>query len=57
MVDAEKLAEELRTLPRGDARLFERLADSVQITPFGKQATASKSALLKLAALHSRKNH
>lgn len=56
MLDAEKLAEELRTLPRGDARLFERLADSVQIKPFGKQAAASKTALLKLAALHSRKN-
>ena len=52
MLDTEKLAEELRTLPRGDAKLFEALANSAQIAPFNKQASLSKQALLKLASAH-----
>ena len=52
MLDTEKLAEELRTLPRSDAKLFERLADSVKVAPFGKQASASKLSLYDLAAKH-----
>jgi len=49
MLDTEKLAEELRTLPRGDARLFERLAEASNVKPFGKEAATSKSTLLKMA--------
>lgn len=49
MLDTEKLAEELRTLPRGDARLFERLAEASNIKPFGKEASVKKSTLLKMA--------
>ena len=52
MLDTEKLAEELRTLPRVDAKLFERLADSASVKPFGKEASAKRDALLKLASLH-----
>lgn len=52
MLDTEKLAEELKTLPRGDARLFERLADSAQVKPFGKEAS-SRDRLLKLASQHA----
>jgi hypothetical protein len=52
MVDTEKLAEELRTLPRGDAKLFERLAESASVRPFAKEASAKRDALLKLASLH-----
>lgn len=54
MLDAEKLAEELRTLPRGDAKLFERLADAANVKPFAKEASAKKESLVKLAALHIR---
>lgn len=49
MLDTEKLAEELRTLPRGDARLFERLAEASNVKPFGKEASVKKSTLLKMA--------
>jgi hypothetical protein len=52
MLDTEKLAEELRTLPRVDAKLFERLADSASVKPFGKEASSKRDALLKLASLH-----
>lgn len=52
ILDTEKLAEELKTLPRGDARLFERLADAAQVKPFGKEAS-SRDRLLKLAAQHA----
>ncbi len=52
VLDTEKLAEELRTLPRGDAKLFESLASSVNVQPFSKQASMTKQTLLKLAELH-----
>jgi hypothetical protein len=53
MLDTEKLAEELRTLPRGDAKLFERLADVANVKPFGKEASVKKNRLLELAAKHA----
>lgn len=49
MLDTEKLAEELRTLPRGDARMFERLAEAANVKPFGKEASVRKDVLLKMA--------
>ena len=49
MLDTEKLAEELRTLPRGDARMFERLAEAANVKPFGKEASVKKDALMKMA--------
>jgi hypothetical protein len=52
MLDTEKLAEELKTLPRGDARMFERLADAAKVKPFGKEAS-SRDRLLKLAGQHA----
>jgi hypothetical protein len=52
MLDTEKLAEELKTLPRGDARMFERLADAAKVKPFGKEAS-SRDRLLKLASQHA----
>ena len=52
ILDTEKLAEELRTLPRGDAKLFESLANAANVKPFGKEASVKKAALTKLAALH-----
>ena len=52
ILDTEKLAEELRTLPRGDAKLFESLASAANVKPFGKEASVKKAALTKLAALH-----
>jgi hypothetical protein len=54
MLDTEKLAEELRTLPRGDAKLFERLADASNVKPFAKEASSKRESLLKLASLHVR---
>jgi hypothetical protein len=38
-VDAEKLAEELATLPRGDANLFDTLVDSLGVKTAYKQAS------------------
>lgn len=55
LVDTEKLAEELATLPRGDARLFDQLAEAVQVAPVVKQASAPESTgfLAAMAALHA----
>ena len=47
LVDREKLAEILPTLPRGDAELFERMLDKSGITPFAKEAAATKQGLRK----------
>jgi hypothetical protein len=47
LVDREKLAEILPTLPRGDAELFERMLDKNGITPFAKEAAATKQGLRK----------
>lgn len=52
ILDTEKLAEELRTLPRGDAKLFERLADAASVSSLYKEAS-SKSRLLDLAVKHA----
>jgi hypothetical protein len=38
ILDVEKLAEQLKTLPRGDARLFDQLAEAAQVEPLAKQA-------------------
>lgn len=53
-LDVEKLAEELRVLPRGDAALFDRLAGAVDVKPVDKVAAARDYDLLgdALAALH-----
>lgn len=53
-LDVEKLAEELRTLPRGDAGLFDRLAAAARVVPVEKVAAAADYDLLgdALAALH-----
>lgn len=53
MLDAEKLAEELRILPRGDANLFERLADSMNVKPMAKEAASLKSSLVDMAQKHA----
>jgi hypothetical protein len=53
MLDTEKLAEELRILPRGDAKLFERLADSVNIKPLAKEASSFKESLSEMAEKHA----
>lgn len=53
-LDVEKLAEEARTLPRGDAALFDRLAAQAEIAPLEKVAAAQDNDLFgaALAALH-----
>ena len=55
LIDQEKLAEILPTLPRGDAELFERMLNKNGINPFAKEASSeeqglSKQDLFKLAA-------
>lgn len=40
-VDAEKLAEELATLPRNDAQLFDRLVDGLGVKTAYKQASSN----------------
>jgi hypothetical protein len=40
-VDSEKLAEELATLPRGDAGLFDKLVDGLGIKTAYKQASSN----------------
>lgn len=56
MLDVEKLAEQLATLPRGDARLFDQLAEAVQVAPLAKRASADDDAVNRfydaLSALH-----
>lgn len=56
MLDVEKLAEQLATLPRGDAQLFDKLAEAVQVTPLVKKA-ANDGAVNRfydaLTALHN----
>jgi len=55
MLDVEKLAEQLATLPRGDARLFDQLAEAAAVAPMAKQA-ADDGAVNRfydaLASLH-----
>lgn len=55
MLNTEKLAELLPTLPRPDAALFERMADSVGVQPFGRQKVADhvpQSELSQFAAAY-----
>lgn len=53
-LDVGKLAEELRTLPRGDAALFDRLAKAAEVAPVVKVAAAQDNDQFgaALAALH-----
>lgn len=57
-LDTEKLAEQMRILPRNDANLFDRLAEAVSITPIEKLASAPTPVEndvfgAALAALHN----
>lgn len=59
-LDVEKLAEVARTLPRGDAELFDSLLSQMKVKPVYKEAAhhasgplASADALLQLASLHT----
>jgi len=51
ILDAEKFAEELRTLPRRDAQLFDKLAESARLSPVVKQA----ESIRELAAMYKAK--
>lgn len=58
-LDTEKLAEVVRTMPRDDAELFDRLMQQLDVQPAYKEAAhtpsgplASADALLQLAGMH-----